>query len=92
MKDSFQESLVLLWIHARAAGGSVVLRVDDLDGPRVKRGRDADATFDLRWLRRSVELSESMIRRFAATSSAPRRWRVMWRTVSSTRIPIAFSG
>ena len=43
-------TFLLTWLHARAAGGSVVYRNDDLDGPRVKAGRDADATHDLRWL------------------------------------------
>jgi glutamyl-tRNA synthetase len=43
-------TFLLTWLHVRAAGGSIVLRIDDLDGPRVKKGRDADATFDLTWL------------------------------------------
>ncbi len=43
-------TFLLTWLHARASGGSVVLRIDDLDGPRVKAGRDRDAVDDLRWL------------------------------------------
>lgn len=43
-------TFLLTWLHARAEGGSVVYRNDDLDGPRVKAGRDADARADLRWL------------------------------------------
>jgi glutamyl-tRNA synthetase len=43
-------TFLLTWLHARAAGGSVVLRIDDLDGPRVKAGREKDAVEDLRWL------------------------------------------
>ena len=36
-------TFLLTWLHVRAAGGSVVLRIDDLDGPRVKAGREKDA-------------------------------------------------
>jgi glutamyl-tRNA synthetase len=43
-------TFLLTWLHVRAAGGSVVYRNDDLDGPRVKAGRDADARSDLLWL------------------------------------------
>src|SRR5204862_7438995 len=43
-------TFLLTWLHARAAGESVVLRIDDLDGPRVKAGREKDAADDLRWL------------------------------------------
>ncbi len=43
-------TFLLTWLHARAAGGSVVLRIDDLDGPRVKAGREKDAVDDLRAL------------------------------------------
>lgn len=38
------------WLLARRNGWRVVLRVDDLDGPRVKAGADAQALGDLRWL------------------------------------------
>jgi glutamyl-tRNA synthetase len=38
------------WLLARQNGWRVVLRVDDLDGPRVKAGADAQAIDDLRWL------------------------------------------
>ncbi len=43
-------TFLLTWLHARAAGGTIVLRVDDLDGPRVKQGAMAGALEDLRWL------------------------------------------
>lgn len=33
-----------------AAGGSMALRMEDLDGPRVKRGAAEEAADDLRWL------------------------------------------
>src|SRR5690606_22356054 len=38
------------WLMARQRGWRVVLRVEDIDGPRVKRGADAGAIEDLRWL------------------------------------------
>ena len=43
-------TFVLTWAHVRAAGGRVVFRMDDLDGPRVKAGADVQAVDDLRWL------------------------------------------
>ncbi|HSM94291.1 MAG TPA: tRNA glutamyl-Q(34) synthetase GluQRS [Anaeromyxobacteraceae bacterium] len=41
---------LLAWLHARAAGGTFVLRVEDLDGPRVRPGMEARILEDLRWL------------------------------------------
>jgi glutamyl-tRNA synthetase len=38
------------WLMARQLGWRVVLRIDDLDGPRVKPGADQQAITDLRWL------------------------------------------
>jgi glutamyl-tRNA synthetase len=38
------------WWMARQAGWRVVLRIEDLDGPRVKVGADRQAIDDLRWL------------------------------------------
>jgi glutamyl-tRNA synthetase len=38
------------WLAARAGGGRFVLRVEDLDGPRVKAGAEARILDDLRWL------------------------------------------
>jgi glutamyl-tRNA synthetase len=38
------------WVMARQRGWRVVLRVEDLDGPRVKAGADREAIEDLRWL------------------------------------------
>jgi glutamyl-tRNA synthetase len=38
------------WLLARRNGWRVLLRVEDLDGPRVKAGADAQAVEDLRWL------------------------------------------
>jgi len=41
---------LLAWASARAAGGRFVLRVEDLDGPRVQPGCEAEILSDLRWL------------------------------------------
>jgi len=43
-------TFLLTWLHVRAAGGTLVLRVDDLDGPRVKKGAEKEALSDLEWL------------------------------------------
>jgi glutamyl-tRNA synthetase len=41
---------LLSWLAARAAGGGYVMRVEDLDGPRVKPGLEARILAELRWL------------------------------------------
>ena len=41
---------LVAWLHARAAGGVWVLRVEDLDGPRVRPGMEARILDELRWL------------------------------------------
>src|SRR3954470_22271961 len=38
------------WLMARQFGWRIILRIEDLDGPRIKRGADAEAVADLRWL------------------------------------------
>ena len=38
------------WLLARQQGWRIILRIEDLDGPRIKRGADALAIEDLRWL------------------------------------------
>jgi glutamyl-tRNA synthetase len=38
------------WLAARAAGGAYLLRVEDLDGPRVRPGLEARILSELRWL------------------------------------------
>jgi len=43
-------TFLLAWASARAQGGRVVLRVEDIDGPRVKPEATAAAIDDLRWL------------------------------------------
>ncbi|HET6246681.1 MAG TPA: tRNA glutamyl-Q(34) synthetase GluQRS [Tepidisphaeraceae bacterium] len=38
------------WLLARQQGWRIVLRVEDLDGPRIKRNADRQAIDDLQWL------------------------------------------
>lgn len=38
------------WAMARRHGWRIILRIEDLDGPRIKPGADAQAIEDLRWL------------------------------------------
>ncbi len=38
------------WLLARQRGWRVVLRIEDLDGPRIKPGADQQALDDLKWL------------------------------------------
>src|SRR5947207_13494308 len=41
---------LIAWLSARAQGGRVLLRVEDLDSPRVKPGAAEQVRDDLRWL------------------------------------------
>src|SRR6185369_4956848 len=41
---------LLAWLSARSQGGRVVLRIEDIDSPRVKVGAAELACEDLRWL------------------------------------------
>jgi glutamyl-tRNA synthetase len=41
---------LIAWLSARAQGGRVLLRVEDIDSPRVKPGAAEQALDDLRWL------------------------------------------
>ncbi|MBL8862762.1 MAG: tRNA glutamyl-Q(34) synthetase GluQRS [Planctomycetes bacterium] len=43
-------SFLLAWWHARARGGRIVLRIEDLDTERVKPGMIEATLADLRWL------------------------------------------
>lgn len=43
-------TFLINWWMARQRGWRVVLRIEDLDGPRVKAGADVAAMDDLRWL------------------------------------------
>lgn len=41
---------LLAWLSARSRGGRVILRIEDIDSPRIKAGADEQAIGDLRWL------------------------------------------
>lgn len=43
-------TFIVNWALARQRRWRVVLRIEDLDGPRVKKGADRQAIEDLRWL------------------------------------------
>lgn len=43
-------TFLINWLFARRFGWKILLRIEDLDGPRVKRGADQQAIDDLRWL------------------------------------------
>lgn len=43
-------TFLINWLLARQNGWRIILRVEDLDGPRIKRGADAAAVQDLQWL------------------------------------------
>ncbi len=43
-------SFTLAWLSVRSRGGTLVLRMEDLDHPKNKPGAAADALLDLRWL------------------------------------------
>jgi glutamyl-tRNA synthetase len=41
---------LVAWLSARARGGQVKLRIEDIDSPRIKQGAAVQACEDLRWL------------------------------------------
>src|SRR5216683_262164 len=41
---------LIAWLSARSRGGRVVLRMEDIDSPRIKPGAAEQALDDLRWL------------------------------------------
>jgi glutamyl-tRNA synthetase len=43
-------TFLIAWWHARSRGGRVLLRLEDLDGPRVRPGMRDAAQSDLEWL------------------------------------------
>src|SRR3982750_2086431 len=43
-------TFLINWLLARQLGWRIILRIEDLDGPRIKRGADQQAIEDLRWL------------------------------------------
>ena len=43
-------TFLINWLLARQLGWRIILRIEDLDGPRIKKGADRQAIDDLRWL------------------------------------------
>src|SRR3954469_6193657 len=43
-------TFLINWLLARQNGWRILLRIEDLDGPRIKRGADQQAIDDLKWL------------------------------------------
>ena len=41
---------LIAWLSARSQGGTVALRIEDIDSPRIKAGAAEQALDDLRWL------------------------------------------
>jgi len=41
---------LVAWLSARSRGGKIVLRIEDIDSPRVKQGAKEQSFFDLQWL------------------------------------------
>ena len=41
---------LLAWLSIRSRGGRIILRIEDIDSPRVKAGAAQQAVDDLRWL------------------------------------------
>lgn len=41
---------LIAWLAARAAGGRIILRIEDIDSPRIKIGAAEQACEDLHWL------------------------------------------
>lgn len=43
-------SFLLAWLSIRQQGGRILLRIEDLDGPRVRQGATESAIEDLQWM------------------------------------------
>ena len=43
-------TFLMNWLMARRQGWRIILRIEDLDGPRIKTGADRELIEDLRWL------------------------------------------
>src|SRR6476660_10658523 len=43
-------TFLINWMLARQSGWRIILRIEDIDGPRIKAGADQQAIDDLRWL------------------------------------------
>lgn len=69
-------TFLLNWLIVRAAGGTLLLRIDDLDGPRVRRGAAEEALDDLRWMGLDWDEAEGVLvqsRRAAVYDEAAQR-------------------
>ncbi len=60
-------TFLLAWLDARAQGGRLLMRIEDIDGPRIKPGAEAAALEDLRWL--GLDWDGELVRQ---TERAPR--------------------
>ncbi|HEY1628844.1 MAG TPA: glutamate--tRNA ligase [Tepidisphaeraceae bacterium] len=58
-------TFLINWLRARQNNWRIVLRIEDLDGPRIKAGADAQAIDDLRWL--GIDWDEGPIYQSART-------------------------
>lgn len=43
-------SFLLAWLSIRAQGGQLLMRIEDLDGPRIRKGAEQQCLEDLEWL------------------------------------------
>ena len=43
-------SFLLAWLSVRSRGGRLLMRIEDIDGPRIKGGATESALEDLAWL------------------------------------------
>jgi len=43
-------TFLIAWLQARSKGGRILLRIEDIDSPRVKPGAERQAREDLQWL------------------------------------------
>ena len=55
------------WLLARKQGWRIVLRIEDIDGPRIKRGADRLAIEDLHWL--GIDWDEGPVRQSQRTQA-----------------------
>ena len=65
---------LIAWLSARSQGGKIILRIEDIDSPRVKAGAAEQAVEDLHWL--GLDYDEGPIvqtKRLALYESALRR-------------------
>src|SRR4029077_9840062 len=59
-------TFLVTWILARQLGWKIILRIEDIDGPRIMRGADRQAIEDLSWL--GIDWDEGPIYQTSRTS------------------------